>query len=549
MTLPEHLRRLGPPLHTRFRRRAAAMRQTGGFSSIEAIAAMAIFMIIATSLVGLLTSSISLQSLARQRTVAEQAAMDQIEKIRKLPYDSVGVVSGNPPGTVAASTPISVRGLAATLQTQIAYVNDPTPTSYATSANYKRVTVSVLRNKDGKVLTRQSTYVAPLARAPLGGINNGTINTTVIDIGAGLNVPAVGATVNLATGPSAPRSDVADSAGAVTFAALTPSGAGYYDVSASLLGYQTLPEDLPTATGSPNHLQIGPGQTKPATVRIYKPARIDLLVKDGAGVLWPGSASVEISSTRKTQTYTFSGGTQSVTSIGGEDVIPGLQYTVTARTGGSTPQCSVPETRYVPDAGYPTVTSSTFSLALQPCPSGTIKATVTWAGVPVPNATVDILGGPNNVSIPGLIADASGQVTVPNVPEGSGYNVVATFGGSTVTQTASVTEAVTTNVSLPLPTASLTVQVRRSSSSVTSATVRVFGGPMAMAPTTLTTPSSGTSNVTFTNLPIGAGYTVQSYKCSLSSNPKTGQQTGQSVASGGTTMTLNYSGTASCPLP
>ncbi len=513
MTLPEHLRRLGPSRYLFSRRHVTALRRTGGFGSIEAIAALAIFLIIATSLVGLLTSSISMQSLARQRTVAEQAAMDQVEKIRKLPYDSVGTVSGNPPGTVAGSTPISVRGLAATLQTQIAYVNDPTPTSYATSANYKRVTVSVLRNTDNKVLTRQTTYVAPLARAPLGGINNAVINVSVIDIGAGINAPAVGATVNLGTGPSAPRSDTADVTGAVTFAALTPSGAGYYDLTAAMAGYETLPEDLPGATASPNHMQVGPGQTRNTSIRIYKAAQINLLVKDGLGVLYPGTANVEISSTRQTQTFAVTGGTRTVNSLGTESIIPGLEYTVTARTSGGPPLCSVPETRYVPDAGYPTVTASTFDLVLQPCPVGTIRATVTWAGAPVPNATVDILGGPNNVSIPGLIADVNGQVNVPDVPEGTGYSVVVTYAGNTITQPASVVEGQTTNVSISLPTAStLTINVKKGATNVSGVTVELSGGPMSIPLRTAATNTSG--NATFSNLPAGNGYLVRAYKCS-----------------------------------
>ena len=65
--------------------------------------------------------------------------------------------------------------------TQISYINDPTPTSYATAANYKRITVTVTRNLDSKQLIRSVTYVAPSTRAPYGGINNAIINATVTD--------------------------------------------------------------------------------------------------------------------------------------------------------------------------------------------------------------------------------------------------------------------------------------------------------------------------------------------------------------------------------
>ena len=78
--------------------------------------------------------------------------------------------------------------------TQIAWINDPTPTSYATAANYKRITVTVTRNLDSKQLIRSVTYVAPSTRAPYGGINNAIINATVTDYA--LSTPLENATVS-----------------------------------------------------------------------------------------------------------------------------------------------------------------------------------------------------------------------------------------------------------------------------------------------------------------------------------------------------------------
>jgi protocatechuate 3,4-dioxygenase beta subunit len=136
---------------------------------------------------------------------------------------------------VPATKTVSVRGLKATLTTQISYVNDPTPTSYATAANYKKVTVTVRRSGDSKVLAREVTYLAPPARAAFGGINNVIINVQVVDYGN--NTPVQGATVNLGTGPSAPRSDTTDETGTVTFAGLTANPVSgpqaYYDLTSS----------------------------------------------------------------------------------------------------------------------------------------------------------------------------------------------------------------------------------------------------------------------------------------------------------------------------
>ena len=65
-------------------------------------------------------------------------------------YPDLGFVNQNPDGTIPVSEMSSRSvfttggaGSTGTMVTQISYINDPTPTSYATSANYKRITVTV----------------------------------------------------------------------------------------------------------------------------------------------------------------------------------------------------------------------------------------------------------------------------------------------------------------------------------------------------------------------------------------------------------------------
>ena len=184
------------------------LRGDAGFTLIEAVFAMILFAGLAAAMAGLLTSAVSANKFARQRTLADQAALEQIEAIRRLDYDDVGTVLGNPPGVVAPTTTITKTGLDATITIQIRYVDDPTPTSYETNANYKRVMVTVRRTSDSQLLAREVTYVAPSSRTPFGGVNLAIIQPLVIDYGT--NAPIEGATVNLLTGPSAPRSDVTD---------------------------------------------------------------------------------------------------------------------------------------------------------------------------------------------------------------------------------------------------------------------------------------------------------------------------------------------------
>ena len=271
-----HMKRAPAPLVSR---RLSLAYDQRGFTLIEATIAMVIFIIVATGLAGLLASGVKQHGLTRQKTLAKEEALTQIEKIRRYPYTDLGFVAGNPSGTIPAaeaSKQISLTtggtGTTGTMVTQISYINDPTPTSYATAANYKRITVTVTRNLDSKQLIRSVTYVAPSTRAPYGGINNAIINATVTDYA--LCTPLQNATVTLGAGPSAPSSDVTGATGVVTFPALTPTTGAqpYYDVTATLAGYDTMPEDLPPNT--PARFALAPAQTKNTGIRLFKPATI-----------------------------------------------------------------------------------------------------------------------------------------------------------------------------------------------------------------------------------------------------------------------------------
>jgi type II secretory pathway pseudopilin PulG len=511
------------------RRNRLRLRGESGFTLIEAVTAMVILAGLAAAMAGLLTSALSAHKLSRERTIADQAALEHLEYIRRLPYDDVGVVLGNPPGVVVASKTVTLTGFQATVTTQIQYVDDPTPTSYETTANYKRVTVTVRRVNDNQLLAREVTLVAPTSRTPFGGVNLAIVEPLVIDYG--LNVPVEGATVNLLTGPSAPRSDVTDATGTVSFKKLDPNPtptcpSDCYDLTASLTGYVQL--------DSPTRVNVAPGQSATPTIQIYRPSSIDVLLRDSGGGAFTGTASVKVTSGRdgKTQTFSVTGGSSAISAVSGEQIVPNVQYTVEAWTTGGTPLCAAPSTQYVPD-DYPTDLSSTFTLTFGNCPSGEIAAHVTWGGsAPAANSVVTLSGGPYGMAPVAGTTDASGNVTFLNVPSGNGYTVVATNSGQSATNSSvNVTAGSTTNVTLNLPAAGLVVQVRWAGLAVNGATVVVTGGPGSVN-LTQTTPSSG--NVTFANLPPGNGYTVQATK-----SGQTTTLTNQTLSGGGTTVTVN----------
>ena len=526
-----------------FLRRLPRLRGEGGFTLIEAVFAMVLFAGLAAAMAGLLTSAISANKHSRQRTIADQVAMEQIESIRRLDYGDVGVVLGNPPGTVPPTTAVNVAGLDATVTVQIRYVDDPTPTSYETNANYKRVMVTVRRDGDNRLLAREVTYVAPTSRTPFGGVNLAIIQPLVIDYG--LNQPVENATVDLLTGPSAPRSDLTDVNGKVSFQKLTPNATANcpsdcYDLVASLPGYVML--------DSPQRLNVGPGQTATPTLQIYRPGTINLDLRNGSGGQFTGNAFVKLTSARNgaTQTFSVSGGTAAITAVAGEPIVPSVQYTAEAWTTG-TPVCATPVTQYVPD-DYPDTLSSTFTITMGNCPAGNVNVSVTWGGSPAQGVVVTLSGGPYSLSPVAGATNSSGQISFSNVPSGAGYTVTASKGGQSATpQTIAVTTGSTTNVNMTLPTATVRITVLSSGGTpqTSNATVRIKAGPMNVYVTLGPPNSSG--QVTFTNVPVGTGYTFQAWRTDCSGTNRSREFTGQTVNSGTNNFTLQYN-TTTCPL-
>lgn len=392
-------------LRIRSRRLRRALARSDGISMVEVVIALVLLEIIGAALAGLLTSSTAATRLARQRTLAQQAALNQIETIRSMAYTDVGIVNGNPPGTLAPTTSVNTGGLVATLTTKVSYVNDPGPLSYTSYANYKKVVVTVRRNSDSAQLAQETTYVAPPVKA---SESNAVITARVVDYGNSTQVANV--PVALSTGPSAPRNDTTDASGSVIFAGLTPnptSGAqAYYDLSVTPPpGYVTLYDTVSPA--QPAHVQLSPGQTWPTALYVYRPATVYVQLQNSDGTTFAGNATVTVGYTRNatpySQSFPYAGSALTITSMneGAQSVrlIPGLSYNVSVLGSGFyqyDPVTKLPQTSIsanVPDS-YPNVLTHTFTVTNAPMVtkvSVTVKGT---NGVSCKNASVTISGGP-----------------------------------------------------------------------------------------------------------------------------------------------------------
>jgi type II secretory pathway pseudopilin PulG len=423
-----------------------------GFGLIEMVMATTLFLCVSAPLVGVLLASVAQQKLARERTLATQTAQSAIEAIRAMPYNAVGTVNGNPAGTVAASQPANqfgIPGLDATVTTRISYMDDAPSTAYRTRADYKRVVVTVIRNGDSRRLTQDVTYVAPPGGGLFAGQNEGIVLAQVID--GALNTPMAGAAVTLSGGPTAARTDTTDPAGSVVFPALLPTNAtlSHYDVTTAASGYATMREDLPPGTAA--RTALAGGQTFQTIIRIYKPSAITVLPRNADNTVYTGPATATISSTRGTQSFSFSGGTFTLAppqTLAGELIVPNVQYTV--RVLAANGALTAPTTQVVPNS-YPTDLTKTFAVTLgAPSPMQTLTVRVVNASnAAVPGAAVTVSGGPGSNVLLTATADATGTA-VFTVPTSSapGYTTTATSGGLTGSASGAVTAATSSTVTI-----------------------------------------------------------------------------------------------------
>ncbi len=410
-------------------------RSEAGFTLIEVLMAALILGIIAAPLSAVLVSSRALAGIARERTAADQLAQTAIETMRTLSYTQVGIVGGNPDGTLAASTSTLLpSGEAVTIATSVKWVNDSIPGAYVTNADYKKVTLTVTRDSDGQQLAQKTTLVASASAPPLSGTSWVQVKRTVVD--AVTQTVLQGASVHLTGGPTAEdRTDTSDAAGVVDFPALDSSSIippPDYTLTSTLSGYLVFPDDI--APGSGSLIPATPGLSSVNTIRMYKPG-ISLVVnvQTNAGVAYTSGATISIDSSRcGLQTVSIPSGSSSAT-ITNCNYATGKSVSLVPNESGQTPLFdkyfvtawsnsggfwgATPSAGVVVPSSYPTTLTQTVNVkfsATTYATTKTVKVTVNKAGSPDANARVEVTGGPVGITPLYLFGttNASGQVTL-----------------------------------------------------------------------------------------------------------------------------------------
>jgi prepilin-type N-terminal cleavage/methylation domain-containing protein len=206
-----------------------------GFTLIEVLVACVVLAIGLMAIMGFFASSIARVLDSRTRSVLQQVATEDLEKIRALKYDDVGTTTGQPPGVLLAHEERTVQGRVVTIDRQVRFIQDQSYTG-PYPANYRRVTISVSDKGDTRLGPVEMTSNVA------GGAPGGSLDVTVQD-SQGNPVPDVPIKVtNNHLVPSVNINDVAirtDSLGHLLIPGLTPDSEPAYVVTGTKTGYNS----------------------------------------------------------------------------------------------------------------------------------------------------------------------------------------------------------------------------------------------------------------------------------------------------------------------
>lgn len=252
-----------------------------GFSLIEVVVSIGLFLVLFLALFGILRSSLVLSSLTKAKATAVELANTQMEYLRGMSYSTIGTVGGIPSGTVPQTSTSTVDGINFIMHSYVEYYDDPADGLGAADTNhittdYKKGKVTVSYAVSG--LTKQvvlfSNFVPPGIES---ATNGGLLSLHVVDA-TGANLPnATVQIVNTATSPTVNFATFTDMNGLVTIDGVATSS--QYQIYVSRSGYssaQTYARASPNMNPTPGYLTTVKNQTTSGTFAIDRLATLML---------------------------------------------------------------------------------------------------------------------------------------------------------------------------------------------------------------------------------------------------------------------------------
>ncbi len=214
-----------------------------GFTLVEVLVATAIFLIFAVGIYSSITLVFKIVYQSRVRILETALLSEELETVRNLPYDSVGILNGIPVGLLVHTKTIVRNGISFDLVTSVRNIDDPfdgilggVPNDTA-PADYKVVEISAIcENCSQHVPVILNTIIAP--KNLEGASKNGALFIHVFDFN-GLSVVAANVhIVNTAKVPNIVVDDVTDNDGMLRIID-APTGTLSYNITVSKSGYSS----------------------------------------------------------------------------------------------------------------------------------------------------------------------------------------------------------------------------------------------------------------------------------------------------------------------
>jgi len=265
-----------------------AKRFDPGFSMIEALVAIGLFVIIVIPLYLAYSNILVAMTKDQARQSATALIQNQFEISRNMPYSSIGIAGGYPPGALVANQNVSYQGNNFNLITTVRNIDDPydgiaggNPNDTA-PADYKLVEITATCTScQNFVPLTMTTTVAPKSLETT--TNNGSLFINVFDAN-GLAVPQANVHVhNIAFNPAITIDDITNNSGVLQLVDI-PTSTSAYQVSVSKSGYSSEETYPMAAPSNPNpikpHATVASQQVTQISFSIDKTSSLTLNTTD-----------------------------------------------------------------------------------------------------------------------------------------------------------------------------------------------------------------------------------------------------------------------------
>ncbi|MFA6415895.1 MAG: prepilin-type N-terminal cleavage/methylation domain-containing protein [Candidatus Paceibacterota bacterium] len=259
-------------------------KNTAGYTLVEVIVSVAVFLVIATAVYDGYVSLLRMITSTRLKTAAIALANEQLEIAHNLPYDSIGLVDGMPAGILPRFATSTRDGVPFSVRLSIQDIDDlfdgqigGTPNDLAPN-DYKRVEVEIscLTCKNFQPFIA-STFIAP--KNLENNTGNGALFVKVIDAD-GLPIPETNVHIVLAsTTKTVDISETTNSVGVFQLVNTYPADLAY-KISVSKTGYSSARTYAIGEAGIVNPVQpnatVVAGQVTQVTLAIDRLAKVNI---------------------------------------------------------------------------------------------------------------------------------------------------------------------------------------------------------------------------------------------------------------------------------